>query len=211
MMARVREKKKEHTRQRILKTAWKLFNEQGFTKTTVGQIAEHAEVGTGTVYNYFPSKEHVLAARFTEIVGQAIKKFSKLDWPPEASEAIGLLFDTLLPTITADKALLREVWSVFLLPRNESNARLNRSAATQLEALDLQVIGIIGSILRKAKECSQLKADFDVNLASMTIYSVFMFSLMCYLIDIYQGLETLKGITSDMVSLIFGGLKGGIT
>lgn len=210
-MARVREKKKEYTRQRILKAAWELFNDQGFAKTTVGQIAEHAEVGTGTVYNYFPSKEYVLAARFTEIVGQAIKKFSKLDRPPEPTQALAQLFDTLLLTLTADRNLMRETISVYFLPRNEAGPSRGNSLEAKLEDLDWQIIQIICTILEDAKANSQLDGNFDSHLASMTIYSVFMFNLMGYLTGIYQDLESTRSITSNMVSLIFNGLKGGIT
>ncbi|MCD6571002.1 MAG: TetR/AcrR family transcriptional regulator [Deltaproteobacteria bacterium] len=204
----VREKKKERTRQQILEAAWRLFNKQGFAKTTVDQIAEQAEVGTGTVYNYFPSKEHVLAARFTEIGRDAIETFLRLDRPTKASDAISLLFDTLFPTLMADQNLLREVWSVFLLPRGKAHVGLDHGAATQLEDLDWQVIGIIASILEEARERGQLKGDFDANLAAMTIYSVFIFSLIGYLIDIYQDFKTIRSITNDAVRLIFNGLKG---
>jgi AcrR family transcriptional regulator len=37
-----------------------LFAEHGFFNTTVEDITEAADVGKGTFFNYFPSKEHVL-------------------------------------------------------------------------------------------------------------------------------------------------------
>ncbi len=49
------------TRACILRAAWGLFERQGFFATTVEQITEAADVGKGTFFNYFPSKEHVLA------------------------------------------------------------------------------------------------------------------------------------------------------
>src|SRR5665648_766431 len=37
-----------------------LFRMQGFTATSVEQITQHADVGKGTFYNYFPTKESVI-------------------------------------------------------------------------------------------------------------------------------------------------------
>jgi AcrR family transcriptional regulator len=54
------------TRERIFRAALKLFAEHGFQETTIEDITEAADVGKGTFFNYFPSKEHVLKA-FGEI------------------------------------------------------------------------------------------------------------------------------------------------
>lgn len=53
-------KSADERRKDILDSALRLFSERGFNETTVGDIAEAAGMGTGTVYLYFPSKEHVL-------------------------------------------------------------------------------------------------------------------------------------------------------
>jgi AcrR family transcriptional regulator len=50
------------TRERLYRAALELFAERGFLETTVVDITEAADVGKGTFFNYFPTKEHVLAA-----------------------------------------------------------------------------------------------------------------------------------------------------
>ncbi|MGH2785319.1 MAG: TetR/AcrR family transcriptional regulator [Actinomycetota bacterium] len=50
----------EERRKDILDAALQLFVNRGFNETTVQDIATAAGMGTGTVYLYFPSKEHVL-------------------------------------------------------------------------------------------------------------------------------------------------------
>lgn len=56
-----RERRRRETRERIFRAAARLFAEHGFAATTVEDITEAADVGKGTFFNYFPSKEHVLA------------------------------------------------------------------------------------------------------------------------------------------------------
>lgn len=43
----------------IARAALHLFAEKGYAATSVGQIAESAGIGKGTVYAYFPSKEEI--------------------------------------------------------------------------------------------------------------------------------------------------------
>ncbi|WP_053436661.1 TetR/AcrR family transcriptional regulator [Sporosarcina globispora] len=61
-----RKEQKEYTKQLIFKSAIDLFKKQGFQKTTVQQITDHAGVAKGTFFNYFHSKESVL-----HLVGQS--------------------------------------------------------------------------------------------------------------------------------------------
>ena len=48
-------------KQKLLDAAAKLFEAQGYYSTTVEQISEEAGVSKGLVYNYFSSKEELLA------------------------------------------------------------------------------------------------------------------------------------------------------
>ena len=53
----MRERKKARTFAAIQQHALRLFREQGYTETTVEQVAEAAEVSPSTVFRYFPTKE----------------------------------------------------------------------------------------------------------------------------------------------------------
>ncbi|WP_407308590.1 TetR/AcrR family transcriptional regulator [Desulfosporosinus sp. SB140] len=55
-----RERKKKETREKIYSNAMKLFRLQGFVATSIEQITQHADVGKGTFYNYFSTKEAVV-------------------------------------------------------------------------------------------------------------------------------------------------------
>ncbi|MHB8501268.1 MAG: TetR/AcrR family transcriptional regulator [Candidatus Acidiferrales bacterium] len=57
-----RERRSAETRESLFRAALDLFARKGFNETTVGDITEAADVGKGTFFNYFPSKDHILLA-----------------------------------------------------------------------------------------------------------------------------------------------------
>src|ERR1700719_3399721 len=57
-----RQRRSTETRERLFRAALRLFAEQGFAETTVEDITNAADVGKGTFFNYFPTKEHILIA-----------------------------------------------------------------------------------------------------------------------------------------------------
>jgi AcrR family transcriptional regulator len=55
-----RSRKWAATHRRIFDNAMRLFQEEGFDRVNVGQLAAGAEVSVPTFYAHFPSKEHVV-------------------------------------------------------------------------------------------------------------------------------------------------------
>jgi AcrR family transcriptional regulator len=56
--------KKPEVRDAILRSAWRLFRKQGYTATTLADIARGARVSPANVYVYFKSKLHILYALY---------------------------------------------------------------------------------------------------------------------------------------------------
>ena len=54
-----RERRRQETSEKLFLAAMELFSRKGFAQTKVEGITEAADVGKGTFFNYFPSKEHV--------------------------------------------------------------------------------------------------------------------------------------------------------
>ena len=75
-----RERRSAELRERLFRSALNLFAHKGFAETTVEDITNAADVGKGTFFNYFPSKDHLLAA-----FGQM--QISKLEAAAESAEA----------------------------------------------------------------------------------------------------------------------------
>src|SRR2546429_6954135 len=57
-----RQRRSADIRERLFRAALDLFAQKGFAETTVEDITETADVGKGTFFNYFPSKDHILLA-----------------------------------------------------------------------------------------------------------------------------------------------------
>ena len=57
-----RERRSLELRERLFRSALELFAQKGFAETTVEDITNAADVGKGTFFNYFPSKDHMLLA-----------------------------------------------------------------------------------------------------------------------------------------------------
>src|SRR6202047_2818942 len=57
-----RERKKAAIRAHILSTAIQLFSQHGLDSGNVDQIADAADIGKGTIYNYFSTKEGIAVA-----------------------------------------------------------------------------------------------------------------------------------------------------
>lgn len=55
-----RERRAAETRLRLFRCALGLFAERGFPNVTIEQITEAADVGKGTFFNYFDSKDQIL-------------------------------------------------------------------------------------------------------------------------------------------------------
>ena len=113
-----RERRKAETYERLMRAALRLFADQGLAATTVEQITEAADVGKGTFFNYFPTKEHVLMAfgdsriKKLEAAREEAREGAKPIWQvlrrlahslaEEASHSPGLLRSILIAPLTRE-------------------------------------------------------------------------------------------------------------
>ena len=63
-------------RQMLISAAIDLFAQQGFWNSTTAAIAKHAKVATGTLFNYFPSKQDLIDGVYIEIKQMLYKELS---------------------------------------------------------------------------------------------------------------------------------------
>jgi AcrR family transcriptional regulator len=89
------------TRESLFRAALDLFAAKGFADTTVEDITEAADVGKGTFFNYFPSKEHLLAA-FSDM--QLAKLQTAIEFARQNQEPMPSFLRALGVNMTAEPA-----------------------------------------------------------------------------------------------------------
>ena len=94
-----RQRRSSQTRERLFRAALDLFAKHGFADTTVEDITNAADVGKGTFFNYFPSKDHILLA-FAEM--QLSKLESIIDNLRNTNEPVPQFLRTLAVRMTEE-------------------------------------------------------------------------------------------------------------
>lgn len=118
----LRERKKASTRARILSVACALFERRGITAVTVEEIADAAEVGKGTVYNYFGAKEDIVVAFLIELDRGALETMALLPGDGmEAAEALDAAAWSLLEHKAPYREFVRAFFARSFAPDNSAH------------------------------------------------------------------------------------------
>jgi AcrR family transcriptional regulator len=134
-----RQRRSANIRDRLFHASLQLFAQKGFLETTVEDITEAADVGKGTFFNYFPSKDHILLAFGEMQLGKleaAIEMARKSGEPmPEFLRALGV---RMTQEPTRNPAIIRALLQAFLstTPVREAMMDLQR----RVQALHTEMI-----------------------------------------------------------------------
>jgi AcrR family transcriptional regulator len=74
-----RARAKAANRAKILDSALRLFSERGIDGVTIDEIAASADVGKGTIYNYFRTKEDIVVAFMADFEREVQARAGELD------------------------------------------------------------------------------------------------------------------------------------
>ncbi|MGC4890847.1 TetR/AcrR family transcriptional regulator [Micromonospora sp. RP3T] len=159
-----RTRRREDTRQRLFVAAVDLIAEQGFSATTVDDIAARAGVAKGTVYYNFESKTVLFEELLRHGIGLLTAEFrAAVDGLPPR-EALAALVRAELDYIRRYRAfaqlLLSEMW------------RTNREWQQTLRLLRGEAIEVIAETVRAGVDSGDLPADLDVRTASSALFGV---------------------------------------
>jgi len=160
-----RQRRAAETRLRLFRCALQLFSERGFPNVTVEDITEAADVGKGTFFNYFESKDHVLGV-MAEI--QLGKVREALTLAESGKETIYSVLHRLFLRVGEEPGrspdLARALISSFLASESvrglvDRNMSEGRKMAAQVVAAG-QKRGEIDPGLKKEKVATQLQQTF---------------------------------------------------
>jgi len=109
--AGLRERKAEATRRRILAAARELMSEGGPESVTIGGLASRADIGLGTFYNYFKSRDELIDEIIYDVVETLGQRLDVLTLEiDDAAEVYSFSLRHLMRTAVSDP-----VWGWFLV------------------------------------------------------------------------------------------------
>ena len=189
----LRERKKQRTRDSLIRAAHELFIEQGYEATTVDEVVAAVDVSQRTFFRYFSSKEEVAFALQTLVSERYLEAVRRR--PPGTSpvevlrgtldetwESIGEAIEEILPL-----RLHMQMWqiiettpalvAVHLRHAMEMDERLAAEIARR-EGLDLEadprprvLVAAFSGVMRAASRCWSSGEDITVQAARDTVES----------------------------------------
>lgn len=161
-----RERHRVQTRDRLYRAALELFAQRGFLETTVEDITEAADVGKGTFFNYFPTKEHILAEFGGERVAaveRALEKARKTDGP--VMDVVRELAGDAAGQSDKSAALLRAIFAAHASCKPVRDELVKRSQVAKR---------ILTDIFLLAQERGQIRRDIPATDLARLTQIVFM-------------------------------------
>ncbi|MDZ7881533.1 MAG: TetR/AcrR family transcriptional regulator [Mycobacterium sp.] len=161
-----RQQRSAQTRRDILDAAARIFGEYGYAAGTTNRIAAAAGVSIGSLYQYFPNKDAILAALSDAHIdaGTTLLAERLHDGLPEALEDLVRLFvRAAIDNHREDPALHRVLFE-----------EAPRSAALLARLRDTEARGVAGvtELLRRHPEVRVADAEFAARLTIATVESL---------------------------------------
>jgi len=165
-----RQRRSAEIRERLFHAALTLFAEKGFAETTVEDITNAADVGKGTFFNYFPSKDHILLA-FGEMqlgkLQEAINIARRTNEPmPQFLRALGA---RMTQEPTRNPAIIRALLQAYLSTTPVREAMIDLQ--NRVHALHTQMIQL-GQ--ERGEICSDLPAADIAYVFRQTIFGTLL-------------------------------------
>ena len=121
-------RRKRETRARLLDATLRLVAEKGLEGVTINEITEAADVGFGSFYNHFESKEGIFIALIEWLFGEFANTLDRL--AADVSDPAEVIAVSVRHTLM--RAYSEPVWGRLLIREGLSTRALNRGLGQQL-------------------------------------------------------------------------------
>lgn len=198
-----RDEKKRQLRSAILAASRTVFETMGFRQTTMEQIAAEAEVGVGTAYNYFSSKEELFLLAVAEpLFAGASKPSLSVETGGAAEQIFAYLAQLVEGVESYGKDIWRDVISAFF-----STQRANSELSAEMLKADLGMIEGLRHLLLSLRERGSLEPGYDAETCVKVLYAIFTSHLTWYAFDEGLAQETLLSELEKQIRFVFGVTK----
>ncbi len=192
-----RERKKLHSKKVITQAALKLFGQQGFSDTSIADIMNEADLGIGTFYNYFQSKEEILKTLLGEMIAEIYQVYES--FPKDEKSSAEFLSEVFLLTARIlDK-------NRFVLPLFVSAAQKSAMIKEEQPAETESKMGfkrIFEAIIRRGQDLEEFRKDIPAEVITEIFHSVFQAAAFSRLeLDFLTNVEYKLKIILDGIEL----------
>ena len=170
-----RQRRSAELRERLFRAALDLFAKKGFAETTVEDITNAADVGKGTFFNYFPSKNHILLA-FGEM--QLEKLHASVEAARQSNEPMSVFLRSLRARMTEEPsrnpAIVRTILQAHLSSPPVREAMAKNHTRAQGLLTQLIQLGQDRGEVRKDLSASELAYVFRQTVfGTLLLWSIF--------------------------------------
>jgi TetR/AcrR family fatty acid metabolism transcriptional regulator len=201
-VAKRREREQSVRRELILATARRLFESKGFELTTVEEIAAQAELGKGTIYSYFKSKEQIYIAILEQGLDLLKERIEAvMQNPVSATDALHRMFDVFVEYHRERKGFLE---SLFLQVDQQQYFRLGELVGG-LKNKALVWVELVAKILRWGIERGEFK-QLDVHKTAQILIGMVLGLILQHGMGQYSG--EISEYRETLLELVLDGIKG---
>lgn len=142
-----KEREKERRRQQILVAAKRVFLEKGFSRTTIEDIANEAELSAGTLYLYFKNKEELFASLSLRILQYLVIRLEEVKGGMQNSstDKLEALKSAMFDVYDFDTA---SIINMFHLQSSETLRNLSEQLLAEFYALVGKSMRVLADIFR---------------------------------------------------------------
>ncbi|MFJ3902024.1 TetR/AcrR family transcriptional regulator [Streptomyces sp. NPDC090025] len=195
--------RRQATRAKLYEAAVTLIAEQGFSATTVDEIAERAGVAKGTVYYNFKSKTELfeellrhgvslltasLKEAAEETAGRGGSRVEALD----AMIRAGLVFIDRYPAFT--QLYVAELW------------RTGRAWNSTLLVVRQEAVAVVENVLREGVAAGELNEEIDVQLTAAALVGMVLVAALDW--QAFQSERSLDDVHAALSRLLHGRVGG---